>query len=656
MVKMRCDCSCLTNFNKSGFRVNVALVIALALLGISIVSCLFLISNRVSADEPSSTAHATATITVPEACTFSGTVNTPHRAEVPAGTYVTDIGSTTFKVVCNDSNGYSIYAIGYTGKREKNNSNNVLDATIGGTLTPAYNIASGTATSGNTSNWAMKLTPVTGTYAPTITNSYDNYNTVPLTSTKVAQFTSVTDAGNNATGSSFTATYSAYVSGGQPAGTYDGKVKYIMVHPATNVPNEPKNCSANRICYWPNAGNQVNDSMADQTKNYNENTNNITSNMEVNLWPSNFKRQGHGFAGWSDAYDYVVNEGSASNPNAHIYGPMETINVGDVSSKGLSLYAVWVPSEGNLQSWNGCSTLTQGKVTALTDTRDNDTYAVAKLADSKCWMIENLRLDYDANGNSDGSLAQGYGGTPGTYGTFSGLANPETANFSNSTTANSRYTSDGTNSTYNDTTNPVTLTDIGTTNYPGYRMPRYNNNNTNTDTTLNPNTNVANMTTTDQNVYGYGNYYTWHSAIANTNYYNTTTVDSNGFTPSEAANTSLCPKGWRLPYGRNTGKGAAAGGFSYLDIQLGGTGANQTSTTGTTQSKVWRSYPNNFLYSGSFDSSSPNSRSYNGYYWSSTANGYNTSYYLYLYSTYLYPGTVSHNKYYGRSIRCITDV
>ncbi|MBQ1298554.1 hypothetical protein IIY24_01820, partial [Candidatus Saccharibacteria bacterium] len=178
MVKMRCDCSCLTNFNKSGFRVNVALVVAFALLGISITSCLFLISNRVSADELSSTAHATATITVPEACTFSGTVNTPHRAEVPAGTYVADIGSTTFKVVCNDSGGFSVYAIGYTGEREKNDNNNVLDATIGGTLTPAYNIASGTATSGNTSNWAMKLTPVTGTYAPTITNSYDDYNTV----------------------------------------------------------------------------------------------------------------------------------------------------------------------------------------------------------------------------------------------------------------------------------------------------------------------------------------------------------------------------------------------------------------------------------------------------------------------------------------------
>ena len=190
-------------------------------------------------------------------------------------------------------------------------------------------------------------------------------------------------------------------------------------------------------------------------------------------------------------------------------------------------------------------------------------------------------------------------------------------------------------------------------------MPRYNNNNTNTNTTLNPNTNVANMTGTDQNIYSYGNYYTWASAIANTNYYNTTTVDVNGFTPSEAANTSLCPKGWRLPYGRDTGKGATAGGFSYLDIQLGGSGTiagSSTTPTGADRSKVWRRYPNNFLYSGYFSSASPYGRGSGGYYWSSTAYDRYNSYYLYLHSITLRPGTNLSLKYAGRSIRCITGL
>ncbi|MBQ1298468.1 hypothetical protein IIY24_01335 [Candidatus Saccharibacteria bacterium] len=619
--------------------------LSLLLAGFCFVSLFFLSSPPTSADEPSSTAHATATITVPEACTFSGTVNTPHRAEVPAGTYVADIGSTIFKVVCNDSGGFSVYAIGYTGKREKNDNNNVLDATIGGTLTPAYNIASGTATSGNTSNWAMKLTPVTGTYAPTITNSYDDYNTVPLTSTKVAQFTSVTDAGNNATGSSFTATYRAYVSGGQPAGTYDGKVKYIMVHPATNVPNEPKDCPANNLCYFPNAGNTVADSMGDQS---------ISSTTSATLWASNFKRPGYGFAGWSDAYDYVVNEGSESNPDAHIYGPNETIEftAGTYSSTngGLRLYAVWVPSAGSLQGWSGCSTLGEGKITALTDERDNDTYAVTKLADGKCWMIENLRLDTAGSLDATKSSTGSYGGV------FSGLANPETAAFTNSTTVNSRYKSDGSGDIYNGATNPTTLNDIGTNNYPGYRMPRYNNSNTNDDSAINPNTTVINMDGVNQNIYSYGNYYTWASAIVDTAYYGTGNV---------SVATSLCPTGWRLPRGGNKSNEANNDFWNLVVNELnGGTKpANYESQvrpyyTGTAEAgpvdKKIRKYPNNFIYSGNITGGgSANSRGSYGEYWSSTAYDRYYAYKLVFYNSGVYSGTYNNAKYGGLALRCV---
>ena len=610
----------------------------------SLMSLLILSSPPTSADEPSSTAHATATITVPEACTFSSTVNTPHKAEVPAGTYVADIGSTTFKVVCNDSGGFSVYAIGYTGEREKNDNNNVLDATIGGTLTPAYNIASGTATSGNTSNWAMKLTPVTGTYAPTITNSYDNYNTVPLTSTKVAQFTSVTDAGNNATGSSFTATYSAYVSGGQPAGTYDGKVKYIMVHPATNVPNEPKDCPANKICYFPNAGNTVADRMGDQG---------ITaSSTDATLWASNFERPGYGFAGWSDSYDYVVNEGSESNPDAHIYGPNETIEftAGTYSATngGLSLYAVWVPSSGSLQSWSGCSTLGEGKVTALTDERDNDTYAVAKLTDGKCWMIENLRLDTTDSLDATKSSTGTYGGA------FSGLANPEVANFfQTSVVANSRYKSDDSGDIFN--ASAGTLTDIGTTDSPAYRMPRYRNDNTNTDTILNSNVITTNMVNVTQNIYSYGNYYSWASAITDI------TVRTSG-----SVNTSLCPYGWRLPRGGNKSNEANNEIWNLVvnELNEGVKPANYDSLTypyytGTTEAgsvdKKISAWPNNFLHSGYVAGSSINYRGSEGYYWSSTAYNSSYAYHLRFSSLYVYPGGSGDFKSSGRTLRCIAD-
>ena len=99
-------------------------------------------------------------------------------------------------------------------------------------MTPSADIATGTATSGNTSNWAMKVSAVAGTYAPTIgsdTNgSFANYHVVPSGYTKVASFASNTDL---TTGSNLETTYAAFVNATQPAGTYTGKVKYTLVHP-----------------------------------------------------------------------------------------------------------------------------------------------------------------------------------------------------------------------------------------------------------------------------------------------------------------------------------------------------------------------------------------------------------------------------------------
>ena len=79
----------------------------------------------------------------------------------------------------------------------------------------------------------MKLIPMPSTFTPTIESdsngSFSNYHIVPSTYTKVATFPSVTD---DFQGSSFKSTYRAYVSPTQPAGSYVGRVRYTMVHPA----------------------------------------------------------------------------------------------------------------------------------------------------------------------------------------------------------------------------------------------------------------------------------------------------------------------------------------------------------------------------------------------------------------------------------------
>ena len=148
------------------------------------------------------------------------------------------------------------------------------------------------------------------------------------------------------------------------------------------------------------------------------------------------------------------------------------------------------------------------------------------------------------------------------------------------------------------------------------------------------------MTSADQNVYSYGNYYSWAAAMANTNYYsgiNATDADNK---TSETAMTSICPSGWMLPYGRTSGNGNNPGGFSYY--------VNHVSSV----SNDIRSYPNNYLLTGYLTSSFLGRGSY-GYYWSSSSQSGSNSYNMYLTTGNIMPGTYNSSKGYGRSIRCV---
>ncbi|MBQ6414550.1 hypothetical protein IJI28_02930, partial [Candidatus Saccharibacteria bacterium] len=89
------------------------------LLTVTFLSGAILLSNNTSAE--SSTSNAS--VTVPEACTMTGSGMNSHTATITPGTfsassgsdYENGIGKTTFTVICNDYNGFAIYAIGYTG-------------------------------------------------------------------------------------------------------------------------------------------------------------------------------------------------------------------------------------------------------------------------------------------------------------------------------------------------------------------------------------------------------------------------------------------------------------------------------------------------------------------------------------------------------------
>ena len=565
----------------------------------------------------------TASVTVPASCSMTATVESEHSASIPNGIYSgssdyfpNGIGKTKIATFCNDNNGYAIYAIGFTGDKYDGEDHTKLIGAASG-----QKISTNTTTSGDTSSWAMKLikeTDDTKSYNPTaltIENNYDDYNVIPNTYTKVANYTSTTD---QTLGSVLSTTYAAYISPTQVADTYTGKVKYTLVHPHTEAPAAPQTAATGKIQYYANVS-DYQGTMADQD---------IAS--EITLLPSNFSRTGYGFAGWSDKFDY------ATNPEAKFYGPMETItlNTADYTgtNPGLSLYAVWVKSQGNLQDSTKvasvCNSLTPApidgtanlaSVSALTDQRDNNTYAIAKLADGNCWMIENLRLADKDSSNNDIELSATNTNNPSLP-----LTNIYDA--TNPTTSNHLSASINPTSTAWCTSNSAACYDQSML-YTGNTTER--------------GTNPA----TSANTFSYGNYYNWYSATAGNGKY----ANGSGYT----APGDICPAGWTLPT-----SGSASMNFGLLDVALGGTGStsgSSTTPTGAVMSAAYRSYPNNFLCSGYVYGSSVYNRGSLGYYWSKSAVNSYAAYSLSFASSYVNPSYYDDGKSSGFSVRCLAQ-
>ena len=583
---------------------NKFIAIPIALVAATLLSGAFLISSHSFATSDNANAVDDVSITVPVSCSMEGTGMNSHNANIVNGTYQADIGSTTLKAFCNDDEGFAIYANGYT-------EDTLGDNKLIGNVTRSV-IETGTATSTpnpDVSNWAMKLiapSSPTPTYPIALDNGFGSYSNVPSTYTKVAHRDSGTDIGQSAEGATLTTTYAAYISKTQQADSYSGQVIYTLVHPASETPAQPVACDPGKICYNPNTATALGE-MGKQTP---------TSSQLINgipLWAANFKRDGYGFAGWNDKFDYSGN----------FYGPNETITApADIQANGLSLYAVWIKSAGTIQNWNGCPSLAQGTTTALTDERDGNTYAIAKLADNKCWMIENLRLADKDSSNNDINLSSTNTHNPSTPLNNSWYYKNQqgTLTTSNHLSATSDPASRDTAWCLEDSSNCNDQSMLTTDN-----------------TTLFTNNTSTNYSTSN-NVYSYGNYYNWYSATA-----------GHGIFSKSSGNTSgdICPVGWHLSIGDTIGE------FYVLNTAV------NSDNTGSTASKGLRSYPNNFIYSGYVTTSSIFARggSYGfGEYWSSSANYSTGAYYLRIYNDDVLPGTDYGYKYYGRTIRCIAGV
>lgn len=187
-------------------------------------------------------------VTVQSSCTFNSTgavggtaMNTAYNyapVTIANGAYknTEDVGggnwTTTYNVYCNDNGGWEVFAVGSSTPKAKSTSGeSAVNAMTPASLAGEEAIATGTATSGDTANWAMKVTKDAGAAASvSIINSFNAYSTVPATETKVVKSTaSTTTAG----ASTFATGYQVYIGNTTKADTYTGKVTYRLAHPAT---------------------------------------------------------------------------------------------------------------------------------------------------------------------------------------------------------------------------------------------------------------------------------------------------------------------------------------------------------------------------------------------------------------------------------------
>ena len=281
---------------------------------------------------------------------------------------------------------------------------------------------------------------------------------------------------------------------------------------------------------------------------------------------------------------------------------------------GIATISVTSKPLSPMQNFN-CSSLAQGDTEEVYDTRDNEVYLIAKLADNNCWMLDNLRLDL---GDST-------------------VLNNTTSSNTNASDTYLSYLKNGGGSTSDKY--PTAAVSYWTSSY-SYSAPLVAIKNA-SDDSWNPDT-VASVT------YGEGSgkigvYYNYCAASAGSYCWGNGTSYSGS--PTSDPNTSslrdidadICPKGWRMPTSKSSGEYQALYG-SYSSASEG-------------QAEAFRNALSTPL-SGYFDNGSAYNQGSDGGFWSSTWYATNYMSRLRVYSGNVDPSS-NGSRDYGRSLRCV---
>lgn len=178
---------------------------------------------------------ATAAVMVANACSLEGQ-DYDYTNTVTAGSTTTTesvANKPAISVTCNDANGFSIYAVGFspaTAGGVATEGNTGLIGAGGSIATANY--------SANPSNsyWAMKMTVdnTTVSAGSSVTNNFANYSAVPSSWSEVVRIGGATTGNSTA---EMRSDYLVYMASNQAAGTYTGGVKYTMTHPGGTAPS-----------------------------------------------------------------------------------------------------------------------------------------------------------------------------------------------------------------------------------------------------------------------------------------------------------------------------------------------------------------------------------------------------------------------------------
>ena len=262
-----------------------------------------------------------------------------------------------------------------------------------------------------------------------------------------------------------------------------------------------------------------------------------------------------------------------------------------------------------------CTATTVGAEKQLRDTRDNKTYWVAKLADGKCWMTQNLDLDLSTSKAltpSDSDVTSNWTPVRGTI-DASAVTNNSISGWADD--YNTPYSVDPGNWYWN-------------------ALPFYSSTDNNFLDGSGGTKFRKNIPYANNGEHGHvGNYYNWSATVAMNS--------TSGYGYNNNPQTSICPKGWRLPTITTEG---STNEFGRLN-QLYNSGSTSTSQN-------LEAAPLYFVRSGYVLSSQQYSAGNNGNYWSSSVDSSSGAYDLYFSSSYVNP-TNDLSRYDGFSVRCV---